>query len=129
VLLLLIRLAVNLGALWLAAELLDGVTYDDDFGVLFLAAVVFTIVNWIVKPIVTILAIPVIILTLGIALFFVNMLMLLIVDWLVRDFDIEGFWTFVGATVIVWIVNLVISAAQRDAAVARERRRQTQRFY
>jgi putative membrane protein len=90
---------------------------------------VFTVVNWIVKPIVTILALPVIILTLGIALFFVNALMLLIVDWLVGDFEIEGFWTLVGATVIVWVVNLVLSAAQRDAAVARERRRQAQRFY
>jgi putative membrane protein len=129
VLLLLIRLAGNLAALWVASELLDDVTYADDFGVLLLAAVVFTIVNWIVKPIVTILALPVIILTLGIALLFVNALMLLIVDWLVGDFDIEGFWTLVGATVIVWVVNLVLSAAQRDAAVARARRRERQRFY
>ena len=128
-LLLLIRLAGNLAALWVASELLDDVTYADDFGVLLLAAVVFTIVNWIVKPIVTILALPVIILTLGIALLFVNALMLLIVDWLVGDFDIEGFWTLVGATVIVWVVNLVLSAAQRDAAVARARRRERQRFY
>jgi putative membrane protein len=119
---LLARFAGNLAALWVASEVFDGVTYGDDFWVLVLAAAVFTVANWIVKPIVTLLAIPLIILTLGVAYFFVNVLMLLLTDWVVGDFEIEGFWTLVGATVVVWLVNVAISAAVHDWKLYGERR-------
>jgi putative membrane protein len=107
---LLVRYAGNLAALWVASKLFDQMTYGDEFGVLALAALVFTVANWIVKPIVTVLAIPLIILTLGIAYFFVNVLMLLVTDWVVPDFEAGGFWTVVGATIVIWGVNMVISA-------------------
>ena len=73
----LLRLAVNVAALWLAAELLDGVTYDE-FTTLLLAALVLGLVNFAVKPLLTLLALPLIILTLGIAYFFVSLAMLLL---------------------------------------------------
>ena len=111
---LLVRYAGNLAALWVASEIFDEMTYGDEFGVLALAALVFTVANWIVKPIVTLLAIPLIILTLGVAYFFVNVLMLLVADWLVRDFEAGGFWTVVGATIVIWLVNVVIAAAMSD---------------
>ncbi len=119
---LLARLAGNLAALWVASELLDGMTYGDSFGVLLLAAAVFTLANWIVKPVVAILAIPLIVLTLGIAYFFVNVLMLLLTDWVVDDFEAGGFWTLIAATIIIWLVNLVISAAMHDLSRSRARR-------
>lgn len=125
---LLFRLVGNLAALWVASELFDEMTYGDSFWVLLLAALVFTIVNWIVKPIVAILSIPLIILTLGVAYFFVNVLMLLLTDWVVGDFEAGGFWTVVGATIIVWLVNLVIGAFLHDVGRAREKR-QADRFY
>jgi putative membrane protein len=118
---LLLRFAGNLAALWVASELLDELTYGGSFGVLVLAALVFTVANWIVKPIVAILAIPLIIVTLGIAYFFVNVLMLLLTDWVVPDFEAGGFWTVVAATIIIWLVNLVISAALHDLSRARAR--------
>ena len=120
---LLLRLAGNLAALWVASELLDGMTYGDSFGVLLVAAVVFTVVNWIVKPVVAILSIPLIIVTLGVAYFFVNVLMLLLTDWVVGDFEAGGFWTLVAATIIIWVVNLVIGAARHDVARSRARPR------
>jgi putative membrane protein len=120
---LLLRFAGNLAALWVASELLDQMTYGDSFGVLLLAALVFTIANWIVKPVVAVLAIPLIIVTLGIAYFFVNVLMLLLTDWVVGDFEAGGFWTVVAATIIIWLVNLVISAALHDISKARARPR------
>jgi putative membrane protein len=111
---LVLRFVGNLAALWVACEIFDEMTYGDSFWVLVLAAAVFTVVNWIVKPIVAILAIPLIILTLGIAYFFVNVLMLVLTGWVVPDFDVGGFWTVVGATIIIWLVNLVIAAFFRD---------------
>ena len=111
---LVLRFAGNLAALWVASEIFDEMTYGDSFWVLVLAAAVFTFVNWIVKPIVAILAIPLIILTLGVAYFFVNVLMLLVTDWVVPDFEVGGFWTLVGATIIIWLVNVIIGAFFRD---------------
>jgi putative membrane protein len=111
---LLFRFVGNLAALWVASEIFDEMTYGDEFWVLVLAAIVFTIVNTFVKPVIAILSIPFIILTLGLAYFLVNVLMLLLTDWVVPDFEAGGFWTLVGATIIIWLVNLVIGAARRD---------------
>ena len=111
---LILRFAANLAALWLAAQLFDGVSYGADAGTLALAALVLSLANAVVKPIVTILAIPLIILTLGIALFFVSLAMLELTAWLVDGFRIDGFWPAVGATVIVWLANAVLTGAERD---------------
>lgn len=101
----------NTAALWVATKLLDGVHSGGDFWVtLIVAGLVFSLVNMVVKPVVTVLSIPFIILTLGIALFFVNLLMLFLTSWLVGNFEIDGFWTGVWATVIVWAVNALLDA-------------------
>jgi putative membrane protein len=126
---LLARLVGNLAALWVASEIFDEMTYGDSFWVLLAAALVFTIVNWIVKPIVAILSIPFIIVTLGVAYFFVNVLMLLLTSVVVPDFAVGGFWTYVGATIVIWLVNLVIGAFLTDVRRSRSRRVEEQRFY
>ena len=109
-----VRYLGNLAAIWVASLVFDKMSYGDSFGTLALAALVFTIVNWIVKPILAVLSIPLIIITFGIAYFFVNMLMLVLTDALVDKFEAGPFWTVVGATVVIWLVNLVISAARHD---------------
>jgi putative membrane protein len=101
--------ACNVAALFVADALIDGITFDDAWKVV-IAGAVFGVVNFIVKPIVTLLSLPVIILTLGIALFFVNLLMLALTALLVSGFDIDGFWAAVGGTIVVWAVNAVLNA-------------------
>jgi putative membrane protein len=108
------RFVGNLAALWVASLIFDEFSYGDQFGVLLLAAVVFTIVNWFVKPVLSIVSIPFIIVTFGIAYFVINMLMLVLTDAVVGDFEVGGFWTVVGATIVVWFVNVVVSALLRD---------------
>ena len=105
----LILWAFNVVALFVADWIVDGIHFDDKWAVVVAGAVV-AVVNMIVKPIVTVLAIPLIILTLGIALFFVNLLMLYITSWIVSGFSISSFWSAVGATIIVWIVNSILNA-------------------
>jgi putative membrane protein len=75
---------------------------------LIVAAGVYALVNIFLKPLATFLALPLILLTLGLAYFFVNMLMLWITAQIVSGFDIHGFWTYVGATIVVAIVNAVV---------------------
>jgi putative membrane protein len=115
----LLRYVGNLAALWVASELFDRMTYGDSFGVLAAAALVFTLVNWIVKPVLAVLSIPLIILTFGIAYFFVNVLMLVLTDAVVPDFEAGPFWTVVGATIVIWLVNVVIGALVRDGRAGR----------
>jgi len=116
-----LRYVGNLAALWVASEIFDEMTYGDSFWVLAVAALVFTIVNWVVKPILAILSIPLIIVTFGVAYFFVNVLMLVLTSVLVGDFAVGGFWTYVGATIVIWLVNVVIGAFVRDVRVGSSR--------
>jgi len=111
----------NIVALWLAAELLDGIGYSDNEWVLVIAALVFCLVNIFVKPLVILFTLPLILLTLGLALFFVNLLMLYVTSWLVDDFKVESFGAAILATIIVWVVNAVLEALFGREAAPRER--------
>jgi putative membrane protein len=99
----------NLVALFVAAWIIPDVSYGDDFWVLFIAALVFTVVNWLVRPIVILLALPAVVLTLGLALILINTFMLYLTDWIVPSFETGSFWWTLLAAIIVSIVNLIIS--------------------
>ena len=98
--------AVNAIVLAVVDWILTGVTVDNA-GHLILAAAVFGILNTFLKPIARLLTLPFAIITLGLAWFFVAMGMLWLTQEIVSGFDIDGFWTYVGATLIVWFVNMV----------------------
>jgi putative membrane protein len=100
--------ASNLLAIWVASLVFDGVTYDDKFWVLALAALVLFLANAIIRPIVVILTLPAVILTLGILLLFINAFTLWITDKIVPDFEVSGFWTYLGSVIIIWLVNLMV---------------------
>jgi putative membrane protein len=85
-----------------------GMEYGDDFWVLFIAALVFTLVNWLIRPIVILLALPAVILTFGLALILINTFMLYLTDWIVPSFETGSFWWTLVAAIIVSIVNLIL---------------------
>jgi putative membrane protein len=98
---------VNTLALIVVDWLFDGVTIGL-WGSLLLGAAVLTVGNAILKPILAILTLPLIIVTLGLAYFAINVLMLALAEWIAPDFTIDGFWTYVGATIVVWLVNVTV---------------------
>jgi putative membrane protein len=106
-----VRLAIvagiNVLALIVVDWMFDSVTIGR-WGSLLLGAVVLTLGNVFIKPILAILTFPLIILTFGLAYFAINVLMLALAEWLAPDFSIDGFWTYVGATIVVWFVNFVV---------------------
>lgn len=109
---LLVRLLVwwgtNLLALWVAAELVEGIAYDG-FWMLLLAALVFGVVNLLVRPLIVLLALPAVILTLGIALLFINAFMLWLTGKIVPDFEVaDFFWAAILGALLVWAVNFVL---------------------
>jgi len=79
-----------------------------DAGALLVAAAVFGVLNTLLKPLLRLVTLPLAILTFGLAWFFVSLLMLVLTTDIVGGFHIYGFWTLVKATLIVWVVNLVL---------------------
>ena len=102
--------AGNLLALWVASRLVDSIDYSS-FGQLALAALVLGVVNLVIKPLAKLVGCVVIILTLGVALFLINMAMLALTAWIVPGFEVGGFWSVAAGTAIVWAVNLVVNFA------------------
>ena len=104
---LVVALLINAAALWVCDWLFDGVRIDG-WGPLLIAAVVLGVINSILKPGLVILSIPLIIVTLGFFLLLLNIALLGLTDWIVSDFDIEGFWTYVGCVFVIWLVNTLL---------------------
>jgi putative membrane protein len=121
-----VRLAIswltNALVLAIVAALLSGVTVKNA-GSLLAAAAVFGVLNTLLKPLLRFITLPLAILTLGLAWFFVSMLMLVITRGIVGGFHIHGFWTLVAATLIVWIVNVVLDNTPGPWQVTGKRRR------
>ena len=104
---LLVAWAVDAAALAIAAWIFSGVTVGGAAGTLILAALVYGLLASIVKPVLKLLTLPLAILTLGLAWFFVAMFILWLTDAIVGGLHINGFWTLVGATIVVWAVGAV----------------------
>jgi putative membrane protein len=103
----LIGWGVNILALIVVDWLFDSVQIER-WGPLLLGAAVLGIANTFVKPILTILTFPLIVVTLGLSYFALNILMLALAEWIAPDFSIDGFWTYVGAAIVIWLVNWVL---------------------
>jgi putative membrane protein len=102
--------ALNALVLAVTGWLLSGVTFHGSAWAVIIAAAVFGVLNTILKPIMRLLTLPFAIVTLGIAWFFVSMLMLWLTVLIVDKFEIDGFWNYVWATIIIWAVNVLIDA-------------------
>jgi putative membrane protein len=123
------RLAISwlTNALVLAVVALLPNVHVSSAGALIAAAAVFGVLNTILKPLLLFLTFPLAILTLGIAWFFVAMLMLDLTDEIVGGFSIDGFWTLALATVIVWLANMVLDATPGPWQLTGRRRRRLNR--
>ena len=131
---LILGLIVNAVALWVATLIVPGISLFEtgvdlpDAGAieeqvsvptitaLLIVAVVFTLVNAVIKPIVQLLSLPLTILTLGLFLLVVNALMLMLTSWITTTFDlfgavyeVSGFWAAFFGAIVIGLVNWVLS--------------------
>jgi putative membrane protein len=104
VLRLLVAWGINAAALWIADALFDSVRIHGWWAYI-IGAAVLGIANAILKPLLAILTLPLIILTLGLFYLVINIAMLALTEWIAPNFSIDGFWTYVGTVVIIWLVN------------------------
>ncbi|MFJ5547081.1 phage holin family protein [Streptomyces sp. NPDC093225] len=106
-------------AIWLVADItLTGDSTGRKALTLILVALVFGLVNIIVKPVVKLLSFPLFVLTLGLFTLVVNALMLLLTSWLCDKLDlsfhVEGFWTAVVGGLIISVVSWAVNLALPD---------------
>lgn len=99
-----IRFLLSGVAVMLTAYLLPGAHVEDYWAAL-LVAVLISVSNVIVKPILVIFTIPITILTLGLFLLVVNAVIILMVDYFVDGFYVDGFWWALAFSLILSVFN------------------------
>ncbi|MEU9011964.1 phage holin family protein [Streptomyces sp. NPDC048479] len=118
-----VKTIANAAALLIAIWLLQDITLTGDSTgrkawTLVLVALLFGLVNFLVKPVVKLLTLPLFILTLGLITLVINALMLLLTSWLADQFDlnfhVEGFWTAVLGGLIISVVSWAMNVALPD---------------
>jgi putative membrane protein len=106
---------LNAAALWAAAWLLPGLDFSGTLVDLLLVAAVFGIVNSLLRPILTVLTCPLIVVTLGLFTLVINALMLMVTGWLSTRWDlgftVSGFWAAFWGGLVVGLVSLFLSMA------------------
>lgn len=110
----LIRLLVNALALGAAAWLIDGIQMSDEFFDVLLVALVFGILNAILKPILLLFSFPLLVLTLGLFALVVNALLLMLTARLLDDFAVSGFWTAVLGSIVISLVTMILGGVLKD---------------
>src|SRR4051812_21615209 len=104
-----VGLGINVVALLVINWLFDSV-WIHGFWSYALGAIALAVGNSLLKPILALLTLPLIIVTFGLAYFFLNVAMLALAEWVAPHFTVDGFWTYVGATIVIRIVNVALQA-------------------
>ena len=104
-----LRLVITALGLWVADQLLSGITIDGT-GALIVSALLLGIVNAVIRPFILILTLPLTVLTLGLFVFIVNGISLAIAAWLVPGFHIAGLWSATLGAIIVGLTSWAASA-------------------
>jgi putative membrane protein len=107
------QILINAGALWVAELVVPGITFTEAWWKLLMVAVVFSLVNTFLKPILRILTLPITILTLGLFLLVINAAMLLLTslvsDELALGFHVADFWAALLGALVIAIVGFLLS--------------------
>ena len=109
----LIRLLINAAALWVAVKLVPGVDYSGSWLGLLGVALVFGVLNAIVRPILLFFSIPLLLVTLGLFTFVINGVLLLLTSWMSgafgMAFHVRGLWPAILGALVVTIASMLLS--------------------
>lgn len=104
---LIIRWLVLSLAVWVSAELIPGIDYDT-LGSILIASMVLGILNAMVKPLLTLLALPFIVVTFGLFLLVINAAVFMLTAWLVPGFHVTGFWHALAGSLVVSLMSCLM---------------------
>src|SRR5215471_18342691 len=109
----LVRLLISAAALWVATRIVPGVTYSGEFVYLLLVALVFGLLNALLRPILALLTCPLLILTLGLFTLVINAFVLWLTSALAGKlglgFHVDGFWPAFWGGLVISVVSFLLS--------------------
>lgn len=109
---------LNAVALYLVTLIVPGVSVRD-YLTAFVAAIVLSLINTLVKPVLILLTLPVTLVTLGLFLFVINALLFWFVGSVLPGFEVAGFWSALGGAIVysllAWLFSLLLPAPERNS--------------
>lgn len=109
----LIRILISTLSVILAAYFLPGV-HLDDYTTALIVALVLSFLNVILKPLLIIITIPVTFITLGLFLFVINALIILVADYAVTGFEVDGFWWALAFSLLLSLINSIFNSMGKN---------------
>lgn len=106
-----IRIAFNAIAIYLAARLIPGMRFSGGLWELLLAGFLFGVLNSVLKPLLVLFSLPLIVLSLGLFYLVLNALILLLVAWLLPSLSMAGLFSAIVASLVMGLVNILLHAA------------------
>ena len=107
------QILVNALAIFLADYLLPGFIFEGDIITLIIAGLILGLINAFIRPILRILSAPLIILSLGLFIVIINIIMLWVLEYLVSDLTIIGFWSYFWGVLIISLVNMFFGTGKK----------------
>lgn len=117
---LLLQITINAVAIWAAAEIVPGVVFaSDSLLAFFWVGAVFGIVNYLLRPLLTILGLPFIVLTLGLFMLVINAALLGATAGLLEILSVSGFWSAVFGglvvSIVAWVLEMIFGISEGTA--------------
>lgn len=120
-----IRWAINAAALYAAAWVVSGIDFEGDWMGLVWLALIITLLNALLRPVLKLLTLPLIILTLGLFTVVINTIVLMLTSSIGDAFGlgltVDGFWPALLGSLVISIVSMIMSAIFRDELKGRKR--------
>ncbi|MDO8240779.1 MAG: phage holin family protein [Candidatus Moranbacteria bacterium] len=110
----LIRILANCAAILIAAKYIPGFIFSGSPTDLLIAGIVIGLINGLIKPIIELIALPVVFLTLGLFNIIINVGLMLLADKFLTQLTIEGFWPAFWGVVVISVVNHLISHMSKN---------------
>lgn len=106
----------NLLAFYLVGIIFPSIQWDH-FLTLVEAAILLTVFNWMLRPVIMLVALPINLITVGLFVLIINAWMVMLTDWLIQGWQIPGFWLALFTGVIVWLCNSVAKRLHRYSSI------------
>jgi putative membrane protein len=108
-----IRIIINATALWVVDLIFDDVWIKDS-GSLILAAILFGILNTIIKPVLVLFTLPLNVLTLGLFTLVINAIILELTDYWMDSITVDGFGVAILAAMLISIVSVLLQSIFKE---------------
>jgi len=110
------QIIVNALAIFLAAYLVPGIVFEGNILTLIIAGLILGLINFFIRPVLRFLTAPLIALTLGLFLIVINIGLLWLLEYLVKELTIAGFWAYFWGVIIISGVNIIFNLGKKKKA-------------